>query len=305
MRVGGQAPRLGRRQLLRRLLVGGAGVGAGLAALRGLRGRSEGAPALAAPASPPPLPGSPPDRRTTSGVTVPADDPAITAGPVAYPGVITRLLGYLSTPQGGEVYPGILVLHDTPGLTEHVRDLTRRLAKAGYVALALDLLSREGGTAALGDPAKVSAALGSLTVPQYLQDAHSSVRYLESQPLAAKTRTGLLGLGFGGTLAWALLSQNADPRAAVVFDGGIPPSSALARLSAAVLAIFAETGRHDAAELSELDAAMKKAGVPWQYKIEPRAGPGFFDDTRDRYVPAAAKDAWQLTLNWFHAHLAA
>lgn len=300
--TGGHGTRLGRRRLLRRLLAG-AGAGAGLVLLRALRGRP-GTAAGAAPAATPPPPGAPPDRRDVSGVTVPADDPAIVAGPVEYPGVITSLLGYLSAPRGGEVYPGVLVLHDVAGLTEHVRDVTRRLAKAGYVALAPDLLSRRGGTAGLGDPARVGAALGAMAISQYLEDLNSSVAYLEAYPLAAKTRTGVLGYGLGGNLAWALLSQNTDVRAAVVFDGGVPPSGVLARIGAAVLAIFSETDRQEAQGIPDLDAAMKKTGVPWAYRVEPKAGRGFFDDTRDRYVPDAARDAWRLTLGWFGEHLA-
>lgn len=298
--------RVGRRQFLRHLFAAGAGAGAGLTVAGALRGWPA-IPVLGAakpkPAPPPP-PGFPPDKRNTSGVTVPADDPAISAGPVEYPGVITRLLGYLSVPKGGEAYPGVLVLHDVQGLDEHMRDVTRRLAKVGYVALAPDLLSRTGGTAAVGDPAKVPAALGAMSITQFSQDLNSSVKYLESQPLAAKTRTGALGLGLGGNLAWLLLAQNPDVKAGVILYGGIPPTSALTRLTAAVLAIFAEQGQ-DASDISDLDSVMKKIGVPWSYKIEPKASRGFFDDMRDRYVAAAAKDAWQMALDWYAKHLSA
>jgi carboxymethylenebutenolidase len=296
--------RVGRREFLRHLLAAGAGGGTGLTVAGALWGWPGIAALGAAKPSPPPPPGFPPDKRSASGITVPADDPAISAGPVEYPGVITRLLGYLSVPKGGENYPGILVLHDVQGLDEHVRDVTRRLAKVGYAALALDMLSRTGGTAAVGDPAKVPAALGRLSIPQFAQDLNSSVKYLESQPLAAKTRTGALGLGLGGNLAWLLLAQNPDVKAGVILYGGIPPTSALSRLTAAVLAIFAEQGQ-DASDISDLDSAMKKIGVPWSYKIEPKASRGFFDDMRERYVPAAAKDAWQMAMDWYAKHLSA
>ena len=172
------------------------------------------------------------------------------------------------------------------------------------MALAPDLLSRKGGTAGLGDPARIGAALGAMAVSQYLDDLNSSVAYLEAYPLAAKTRTGVLGYGLGGSLAWVLLARNPDIKAAVVFDGGVPSPGALARVGAAVLAIFSGTDQQEAAGIPDLDAAMKKAGVPWAYKVEPKAGRGFFDDTRDRYAPDAARDAWRLALDWFGEHLA-
>jgi carboxymethylenebutenolidase len=207
-------------------------------------------------------------------------------------------MGYLAAPSSPEVYPGILVLHDLPGMTEHVRDVTRRLAKAGYVALALDLLSRMGGTAKVGGQA---AAL-TLSVPQYLQDMGTSVRYLEARPLAAKSRIGVLGFGLGGSLAWLLLSQNPDLRAGVVFYASLP-SSALIPRAAAVLAIFGDAEQRETKEIADFDAAMKQAGLAWEYKVESKAGRGFFDDTRDRYAPDAAKDAWQITLEWYAKHL--
>ncbi len=305
MKLSRNDTRLGRRLFLRRLLAAGAGTGAGLALFDAFFEVPGSTPAWAAPAAPSPPPGPPPDKQTTSGVTVPATDPAISTEPVEYRGVITPLAGYLSSPAGTQIYPGVLVLHDVFGLTEHIRDVTRRLAKAGYVALAPDLLSRLGGTGKLGDSAKIGAALGSLSMSQYLQDMNSSVRYLESRPLAAKTRVGVLAFGLGGNLAWALLAQNADLKAGVMLYGGIPPLTVVGRAKAAVLAIFGETEKHDASEISELDEAMKKAGQTWTYKTEPKANRGFFDDTRDRYVPAAAMDAWKLTLDWFGKNLSA
>lgn len=296
--------RLGRREVLRRLILAGAGTGAGLVLLPGLGGARGVVRALAAPAPAPVLPGSPPDKQDPRGITVRPDDPAISASPVEYPGRITSLFGYLSLPARPEVYPGILVLHDIPGMTEHVRDLTRRLAKAGYVALALDLLSRMGGAAKVGDPAAVTTALSTLTAAQYLQDMNSSVSYLEARPLTAKSRIGVLGFGLGGSLAWLLLSQNSDLRAGVIFSGGVPSATVAPRITAAVLAIFGEDER-DTKDISDFDAAMKKTGRAWAYKVESRAGRGLFDDTRDRYAPDAAKDAWHLTLDWYATHLGA
>jgi carboxymethylenebutenolidase len=291
----------GRRQLLK----------SGLAAVVLLfAGRAQAAPPRPsapppAPAPPPgpPRPGDPPDKQTTSGVTVQPTDPAITAGAVEYPGVTGPLFGYLAAPKGSDVYPGVLVLHDSAGLTEHFKDIVRRLAKAGFVALALDLASRAGGTEKLGDPAKVNAVLQGLGPMQFLQDLNGSVRYLEALPLVAKTRIGALGFGAGGNLLWLVLTGNADVKAAVSVSGTIPSDRVVSNLQAAVLSIYGENDRRDEEAITDFDLAMKKAGLAFTLKLEPKAGRNFFNDTTPAYVPAAAKDAWAMTLDWFANHL--
>ena len=296
------AGRIGRRQLLR----------SGLAAvvlLTADRVRAApprpASPPPSAPAQPPgpPRPGDPPDKPTTSGVTVQVDDPGITAGMVEYPGVVGTLFGYLAATKGSDVYPGVLVLHDGQGLTEHFKDIARRLAKAGFVALAPDLASRAGGTSKLGDPANVTAALQALGTQHLLQDLNASVRYLEARPLVAKTRIGALGFGVGGNVIWLVLTGNPDVKAAVSVSGSIPPDRVVSSLNAAVLSIYGENDRRDEEAITDFDTAMKKAGLTFTVKLEPKAGRDFFNDTTPRYVPEAAKDAWAMTLDWFAQHL--
>ncbi|HLY23151.1 MAG TPA: dienelactone hydrolase family protein [bacterium] len=261
--------------------------------------------AWAAAAKTPPPPGSPPDKVGTSGVTVKPDDPAISAGSVEFPGLVSTLQGYLATPAGGETYPAILLLHDASGLSEHMRDVARRFAKIGYVTLAPDLLSRSGGTAKAGTPAQVGDAMARILIPQFIQDANSAVRYLETHPLVAKTRVGMMAFGLGGAFSWFLLADNSDLRAATICYGGVPNLQLVPRISTSVLAIYGDGDGHDADDLKDLDAAMKKSGEPWTYKIEPKAGRGFFDDTRRAYTPEAAKDAWKMSLDWYGSHLTA
>jgi carboxymethylenebutenolidase len=289
-------PATTRRELLRLVLAGSAGAFSWISL--------GGAVATPAPVGPPPrpLPGSPPDKPNPSGIVIPPEDPAITARAVDYPGTVSTISGYLSAPAGGEIYPGVLVLHDADGLTEHVQDVTRRLAKAGYVALAPDLLSRMGGTPQVGS-GRSAAVLGAMAPSQFLQDLNTSVAYLEARPLAAKSRIGVLGFGLGGALSWLLVARNHDLKAAVAISGGIPALAMVDEISAAVLAIFGDAEQRDLAEIPDLDAAMKKRGTPWAYKIEPKAGRGFFDDTQAHYVPQAAKDAWSMILEWYGKYL--
>ena len=260
-------------------------------------------PSKSAPAPGPPRPGDPPDKENASGITIKPEDPSIVAGMVEYPGVVGTLLGYLAAPKAADTYPGVLVLHDIVGLTEHFMDVTRRFAKAGLIAMAPDLASRAGGTAKLGDPAKVLAALQANGPTQVLQDLNTAVRYLQVQPLVAKMRIGAVAFGTGGNVLWLVLAGNHDVRAAVTVSGVIPTDRIVASISAAILSIYGENDRRDGDAINDFDTAMKKAGLPFIVKVEPKAGHDFFNDTTPRYVAAAAKDAWGMTLDWFAKHL--
>ncbi len=293
--------RCGRRRMLRALLALGA-AGAGL--LPALLGRAGGPAAWAAKAPPPPPPpGAPPTKADAKAVTVSPQDPAITAGAVEYPGFVQGTMqGYLAAPSGGEIYPGIIVLHDAIGLTEHIRDVVRRFARVGYVALAPDLLSRLGGTAKVGDQAHVIAALEATPSQDYVNALNATVRYLEARPQVAKSKIGVVGFGLGGNLSWLLLNINADVKAAVLFDAQAPDPSVAPQIHVPVLSISGENDKQAGDGLKAFDDAMKKAGAAWSFKVEPKAAHGFFDDTRTTFVPDAAKDAWQLTLAWFQKY---
>jgi hypothetical protein len=111
--------------------------------------------------------------------TVAPDDPAIQAGDMQFPGEGAAILGYLARPAGDDPRPVILVCHENRGLTEHIKDVARRLAKAGYVALAVDLLSRQGGVAAFSSD-QVPGALGNTPPEQFVQDFRSGWEYLKA-----------------------------------------------------------------------------------------------------------------------------
>jgi carboxymethylenebutenolidase len=302
--MGGGLPASGclRRRRLMGYALAGAAAACGIDDLRTIPlGRAWAAPAKAPKVLP--APGDPPDKRTTNGITIKPDDPAISAGAIEFPGLVSTLQGYFTAPAGGQTYPGLLLLHDADGLTEHARDVARRLAKVGYVTLALDLLSHSGGTAKTGTPAQVANAISRIPLSQFVQDGNTAVRFLGSHPLVSKTRVGLIAFGAGGLFSWFLLSQNSDLKAAVPYYGMVPRLALLPGVTAAVLAIYGDADGHDADDLKDLDAAMKKSGRPWSYKIEAKAGRGFFDDTRAAYTPAAAKDAWKMTLEWYATNL--
>ena len=154
--------------------------------------------------------------------TVMPDDPAVIASEVQISAADTNIMGYLARPASEGPAPVILVCHENRGLTPHIQDVARRFAKAGYVGLAVDLLSRQGGSAAVGQE-NVPGALGNIPPDQFVEDFKSGWRYLQGQSFADTRRVGMTGFCFGGGVTWRVATQMPELLAAVPFYGPQPP----------------------------------------------------------------------------------
>jgi carboxymethylenebutenolidase len=228
------------------------------------------------------------------------DDPAVQAGPVEFPGEGATLMGYLARPTGDGPFPVVLVCHENRGLTDHIRDVTRRLAKSGYVALAVDLLSRQGGTDAVGSD-NVPGLLGN--GDHFVEDFVSGWRYLQGQPFAQAERVGMVGFCFGGGITWRVAVGMPELKAAVPFYGPPPAVGDVPNINAAVLAIYAERDQRINQSIPAIEAAMQQNGKVYEKVIYPDADHAFHNDTGPRYNPEAAQDAWAKTLDWFGRYL--
>src|SRR3954467_9168256 len=145
-----------------------------------------------------------------SSVSVPEDDPRITASDATFPGLDgAEITAYQAMPSSGEgPFPVVLICHENRGLTEHIRDVTRRWAAQGYLAAAVDLLSREGGTASIADPAEIPALLTQQADSQrHVDDFKAAATYYATQPDADATRLGMNGFCFGGGITWLCTTQ--------------------------------------------------------------------------------------------------
>jgi carboxymethylenebutenolidase len=233
-----------------------------------------------------------------SRVNVNPDDPAISAGAVQFPGKGATLLGYLARPNQDGSAPVILVCHENRGLNPHIQDVTRRLAKAGYVALAVDLLSRQGGSPQVGE-SNVPGALGNIDPGQFVSDFKSGWAYLEDQPFAVAERVGMVGFCFGGGVTWLMAVEMPELKAAVPFYGPPPPEEDLPRIQAAVLAIYGGLDQRITGTAERIEAAMRANNKVFEKVIYPNADHAFHNDTGSRYNPEAARDAWARTLDWF------
>ncbi len=301
---------ISRRELIRRVtLITGSLVGT-LALLEaiGCGSQPSGSPASPGVRTTPGQPqayATPPAQMTTDGITVQPSDPRIKVVDVALKGSDgAAMISYYATPAGVRRAPSVYVVHENRGLTEHIKDVVRRLATAGFNGAAVDLLSRDGGAAKLSDAAAYAAALAKRSSDAMVADIKTVLQQLDSRPEAAKGTQGMTGFCFGGGIAWNVLGAGTSLKAAVPFYGPAPQDvTTLASTHAAVLAIYAELDTRITASASQVEDQLKKNGRPYQIKVEPGVNHAFHNDTGPRYAPQQAEDAWVLTVEWFRKYL--
>ena len=253
---------------------------------------------------PPPTqaPTAVPEGPPSSGSISP-DDPRIEAGPVEFESGDMSLMGYLSRPTGAGPHPGVVVIHENRGMLPHFPDVTRRLAAEGYAALAVDLLSRKGGTGSFSDTDKMRDALRAIPRENLVADANAGVTYLQSLSYVQGDRIGAMGFCFGGSIVWMMAVTNPKLKAAVPFYGGAPPLEQIPNLQVPVLGIYGANDDRINAGVPDLEAALKREGKTYKFNTYADSGHAFFNDTGRRYNPQAAGEAWQETLGWFEQYL--
>lgn len=227
----------------------------------------------------------------------------LTGSDVAWLNGDVSVRGYLSAPTGEGSFPGVIVIHENRGLNEHTRDVARRFASQGFVALAPDLLSRRGGTSSMKTPDEARTAIGTITPEEALSDLEAGLAYLDSLRIVQKGKLGSVGFCWGGARSWALATQSSRLRAAVVFYGSAPANEQLVNVKCPVLGLYGETDERITSQVPQVAAGMKAAGKSFDYKIYAGAGHAFFNDTGERYNPTAAADAWPRTLEFLKTNL--
>jgi carboxymethylenebutenolidase len=212
----------------------------------------------------------------------------------------------LARPEGGP-RPAVLVIQEAFGLNNHIKDVTRRIAAEGYVALAPDLYWRggKGRAVAYEDLGEAIRIMQTLKDPEVVADVGSAIAYLEKQSFVRGDRIGITGFCMGGRVSYLVACELADKiRAAAPFYGGGIPIEKTAKLKAPVLAFFGEQDGFIPLEFVEqlrAEVAARKKQV--EIVVYPGAGHGFFCNERSSYDPAAAADAWERLKKFFATHL--
>ncbi len=228
-----------------------------------------------------------------------SSDGEMITGVVSYPGPGSdALMGYWAYQEGGEPRPAIIVIQEWWGLNEHIKDVARRFAAEGYVALAPDLY--HGVVTTEPDEARKQAM--ALSSSEAVAEIQAAIDYLKGQDFV-NGRFGVVGFCMGGGLVLQTAANSPDIHAAVPFYGSPLSTSEAAKVKAPVLSFLGTRDGISANDYETMHAALTEAGVPNKFQLYDGAQHAFFNDTRASYDEDAAMDAWQQTLGWFETYL--
>ena len=284
-----------RREALRRLGLLGVGAASASALLAACGGDDEGDRSAA--------------EATATTATTATTGPGAGGGPttgdfaeaITFAGPDGQLMGAWA--EAGSPKGAVLIIHENRGLTPHFKALPKRLAADGYSALAVDLLSKEGGTGYFTDEAQATAALAAAPRDRLIGDLRAGVEELGRRSSGRKI--GAMGFCFGGGMTWSLLAAGESRLAAAIpFYGPLPEGADFSGAKAAVLAIYAEQDDRVNASRQAAEVALKKAGLTHKVRTFAGVDHAFFNDTGARYNPAVAAEAYQAVKDWFGRYLA-
>lgn len=220
---------------------------------------------------------------------------------IKYPAETGEMRAYLSRPKKGKKFPAVIVIHENRGLVPHIQDVTRRMAKEGFLALAPDALSPVGGTPE--DISNVGALFKQLNNEQTVKNFVAAVKYLKTHPKSTG-KVGCTGFCWGGAMTNQVAVNSPDLNAAVPYYGRQPSAEDVAKIKAPIMAHYAENDAGIDAGIPAFEEALKANNKEYQIFSYPGTGHGFNNDTNpDRYNEQAAKLAWQRTVAFFKEKL--
>jgi carboxymethylenebutenolidase len=209
--------------------------------------------------------------------------------------------GYFVRPTASGKFPSVLVIHENRGLNPYIEDVARRLGTANFIAFAPDGLTSVGGYP--GDDEKGGQLFGKVDRAKMTEDFVAAANWVKSRP-ESTGRLGAVGFCFGGGIVNTLaVRMGSDLSAGVPFYGAAPPAADVPKIKAAILVQHGEADTRLVEAWPAYEAALKANGVRYEGYVYPKAQHGFHNDTTPRYDEAAAKLAWQRTIDWFNKNL--
>jgi carboxymethylenebutenolidase len=234
--------------------------------------------------------------------TVAEDDPRVKGEMVTFKAGAQDVSGYLVGPAAEGKYPAVVVVHENRGLNPHTKDVARRLAADGFLAMAVDFLSPIGGTPA--DQDKAREMIGTLQAPDVTSWAQGAVAYLRGHE-ASNGKVGAVGFCWGGGVIGRLAVAEPTLDAGVVYYGSQPPAEDVGKIEAPLLLNYAGTDERINAGIPAFEEALKKNNKEYTLHMYEGAQHAFLNDTNEaRYNKEAADLAWSRTLDFFRQHLA-
>jgi len=228
-------------------------------------------------------------------------DPDLVTEFIKYPGATGDMRAFLARPKSGTKFPAVIVIHENRGLVPHIQDVTRRMAKEGFLALAPDALSPVGGTPE--DVSNVGELFKQLKPEETTKNFVAAVKYLKTNPLS-NGKVGCTGFCWGGAMTNQVAVNAPDLDAAVPYYGRQPVAEDVAKIKAPIMAHYAGNDQGINAGIAAFEEALKKNNKEYQIFMYDGAGHAFNNDSNpDRYNEQAAKLAWGRTIGFFKTKL--
>jgi carboxymethylenebutenolidase len=230
------------------------------------------------------------------------DDEALITQFINYSAPTGDMRGFMAHPKKGKKFPAVIVIHENRGLQPHIQDVTRRMANEGFLAMAPDALSPLGGTPD-NDPTKAGTMIRELKSEDTVKNFVAAVSYLKTHPKSTG-KVGCTGFCWGGAMTNQVAVNSPDLNAAVPYYGRQPATEDVAKIKAPVLAHYAGNDPGINAGIEAFEAELKKQNKEYHIFMYEGAGHAFNNDSNpERYNEAAAKLAWERTVEFFKEKL--
>jgi carboxymethylenebutenolidase len=233
-------------------------------------------------------------------IHVSEDDPRLHVENIKYPGATGGVQVHFARPKGEEKLPGVVIIHENRGLNPHTKDVARRVAVEGFLAVAPNALSPFGGTPDDVDEART--LMRELDSEENLKNFVAAVEYLKTHPQSTG-KVGVTGFCWGGGVTNQVTVNSPDVQAAVPFYGRQPATEDVPKITASMLIHYAGDDERINAGIPEFEKALKKASIDYTIYIYEGAKHAFFNDTGTRYHEKASKLAWKRTIAFFKEKL--
>jgi len=245
--------------------------------------------------------------------TITTDTDGLVADVVQIPVADGTIPAYRASPTTGGPFPVVLVVQEIFGVHEHIRDVCRRFAKLGYLAIAPELYVRQGDVSKLADIGAIRPIVSKVPDSQVMADLDAAVKWAGAEGKGDTARLAITGFCWGGRIVWLYSAHSARLKAGVAWYGRLRgrtdplhekyPMDVASELKAPVLGLYGgeDTGI-PMADVEAMQRALVAAKSSSRIHVYPDAPHGFFADYRDSYRAADAKDGWKRSLAWFSEH---
>lgn len=248
-----------------------------------------------------------------SAQTITTDTTGLIAGEVKIPVKDGEMPAYRAMPEKGKAFPVVLVVQEIFGVHEHIRDVCRRFAKAGYLAIAPELYARQGDVSKLSNFDQIIEVVRKVPDSQVMADLDAAVAWAKATKKGETKHLGITGFCWGGRVVWLYSAHNPQVKAGVAWYGrlvGQPsdlnpkhPVDIAASLKVPVLGLYAEKDK--GISLESVEQMRKQLKSPSEIVVFPGVDHGFHADYRPTYNKEAAQDGWKRLLAWFKKYGAA